>query len=63
MIYRFWKQKIVKQDESDGDPEFTTTIRLGSKSTSYWKINERQFWKWKGMCRAYKNPILKFDVR
>jgi len=25
----------MKQDESDGDPKFTTTIGLGGKSTGY----------------------------
>jgi hypothetical protein len=29
---------------------------------SYWKTNKRQSWKWRGICRAYKNPILKFNV-
>ncbi len=28
VIYRLWKQKIVKQDESNGDPEFTVIIGL-----------------------------------
>jgi hypothetical protein len=47
------KQRIVKQDESDGDPEFTVTIRLGGKLTSYWKTIKRQFWKWKRTCKVY----------
>jgi hypothetical protein len=34
-IYRFWRQRIVKQDESNGDLEFIMTIGLGGKSTSY----------------------------
>jgi hypothetical protein len=46
----------------DGDPEFTVTIGLGGKSASYWKSNKIQFWKWRGICRAYKNPILESDV-
>jgi hypothetical protein len=29
IIYRLWKQRIV-QDESDGDPKFTSIIELGS---------------------------------
>jgi hypothetical protein len=62
VIYRLWRWKIVKQDESNGDVEFIMTIGLGGKSTSYWKSNKRQFWEWKGICKAYKNPILKFDV-
>ncbi len=53
----------MKQDELDGDPEFTLTIGLGGKSISYSKINKRQFQKWRGICKAYRNPILKFDVR
>jgi hypothetical protein len=35
MIYKFWKRKIVKQDESDGDLEFISIIELGGKSASY----------------------------
>ncbi len=35
VIYRLWRQRIVKQDESDGDLEFIVTIGLGGKSTSY----------------------------
>jgi hypothetical protein len=35
MIYRLWRRRIVKQDEFDGDPKFTTTIRIGGKLTSY----------------------------
>jgi hypothetical protein len=56
-IYWLWTWKIVKQDESDGDLKFTTTIGLGGKSASYWKTNIRQSWKCKGVCRAYRNPI------
>jgi hypothetical protein len=40
-IYKIWIQKIVNQDESCGDPKFTTIIKLGSKSTSYWKSGKR----------------------
>jgi hypothetical protein len=61
-IYRFWRWRIMKQDESDGDPKFITTIGIGNNLTSYWKLDRRQSWKWKGICRAYKNPILEFDV-
>ncbi len=61
-IYRLWRQRIVKQDESDSDPEFITTIGLGWKLASYWKTNWRQFWKWRRLYKAYKNPISKFDV-
>ncbi len=52
----------MKQEELDGDPEFTVAIGLRGKSASYWETNKRQSWKWKEECRAYKNPILKFDV-
>ncbi len=52
----------MKQDESNGDLEFITTIGLGSKSASYWKSDRRQSWKWKKICKAYRNPILEFDV-
>jgi len=52
----------VKQNESNGDPEFTMPIGFGGKPTSYWNINKRQSWKWRGICRAYRNSILKFDV-
>jgi hypothetical protein len=34
-IYKLWIRRIVKQYESNGDPEFIMTIRLGDKSTSY----------------------------
>jgi hypothetical protein len=52
----------VKQDESNNDSKFTSTIGLGGKSSNHWKINRRQSWKWRRVCRAYTNPILKFDV-
>jgi len=52
----------VKQDELNGDSEFTMTIRLGSKLASYWKLDKKQFKKWRGVCKAYKNPISEFDV-
>jgi hypothetical protein len=34
-IYKLWKQRIVKQDESDCDLEFIATITLGGKSSSH----------------------------
>ncbi len=34
-IYKLWRQRIMKQEESNGDLEFTVTIRLGSKSSSH----------------------------
>jgi len=52
----------VKQNELDDDSEFTMTIKLGGKLASYWKTNKRQNWKWKTVCKAYINPISKFDV-
>jgi hypothetical protein len=52
----------VKQDESNNDSKFTSIIGLGGNSSNHWKINRRQSWKWKGICRAYTNPILKFDI-
>jgi len=30
----------MKQDELDGDSEFTVIIELGGKSTSYWNIDK-----------------------
>jgi hypothetical protein len=36
MIYKFWRRRIVKQDELDGDPKFTTIIGFGGKLSSYW---------------------------
>ncbi len=56
-ISRVLRQRIVKQNELDGDSEFTMTIGLGGKSASYWKSNKIQFWKWKGVCKDYWNPI------
>jgi hypothetical protein len=41
VIYRFWRRKIVKQDELDGDPEFTATIEIRGKLASYWKLDKR----------------------
>jgi hypothetical protein len=61
-IYRLWRWRIVKKDELDGDLEFTTIIGLRGKLASYWKINIRQSWKWKGVSKVYKNPISEFDV-
>jgi hypothetical protein len=52
----------MKQDQSNGDLGFTTTIGLGGKSINYWKTNIRQSWKWRGVCRAYKNITSKFNV-
>jgi hypothetical protein len=49
IIYKFWRWRIVKQDESDGNLEFTMTIGLGGRSSSHWKINKRKFWQWKGI--------------
>jgi hypothetical protein len=53
----------MKQDESNGDLKFTATIGIGGNSTSYWKSDRIKSWKWRGICRAYKNPISEFDVR
>ncbi len=52
----------MKQNEWDGDPKFITTIGLGGKLAIYWKSNKRKFWKWRGVCKAYKNPISKSNV-
>ncbi len=62
MIYKLWRRRIMKQDELNGDLEFIVTIRLGGKWASYRKTCKRKFRKWKGVCRAYRNPITKFDV-
>ncbi len=52
----------MKQDESNGDSKFIVTIGLRGKSTSYWKTKIKQSWKWKGICKASKNPILESNV-
>ncbi len=52
----------MKQDESDGNQEFIITIRLGGKSSNHWKTNRIKSWKWRGVYKAYKNPISKYDV-
>ncbi len=62
MLYKLWRWIIVEQDESNGDSKFIATIGLGSKLASYWKSYRKQSWKWIGVCRAYRNPILEFDV-
>jgi hypothetical protein len=56
MTYEIWRQGIVKQNESNGDLKFITIIGLGGKLASYWKINRRQSWKWKGECKLTKTP-------
>ncbi len=58
----FEDKRIMNEDESDGDPKFITTIRFGGKLLSHWKTNRKQSWKWRGVCRAYKNPMLESDV-
>ncbi len=62
VIYKLWRWRIVKQNELDGDVEFTTIIGLIGKLANYWKSDIIWFWKSKGVCRAYRNPISKFDV-
>ncbi len=63
MIYRFWTLKIAKQDESNGESKFRVTIGFRGKLASYWKKDRIQFQKWRGVCRAYNNPILEYHVR
>ncbi len=41
MINRLWRWRIMKLDESDGDPAFIATIGLGGKLASYWKPDKR----------------------
>ncbi len=53
----------MKQDELDGNSKFIVAIGFGGKLASYWKTNKKQSWKWKGICRAYKNPMLESNVR
>jgi hypothetical protein len=38
------------------------TIGLGGKSTSSWKLDWRQFWKWGWVCNTHKNPILESNI-
>jgi hypothetical protein len=52
----------VKQDELNSDSEFIVIIGLWGKLISYLKLNKRQFWKWKGVCKAYRNPVSESDV-
>jgi hypothetical protein len=35
MTYKIWRQRIVKQDESNGDSKLITIIGLGGKLASY----------------------------
>ncbi len=51
----------MKQDESDGDLKFTTTIGTGGSLASYWKSDRKQSWKWRGVYEAYTNPISNYD--
>jgi hypothetical protein len=56
-IYKLYKQRIMKQNESNGNLESTTIIGLGGKLLSHLKINRKQSWKWRGVCQAYiKTP-------
>jgi hypothetical protein len=41
VIYRLWKQIIMKQNELNGEPKFTMTIRLGGKLLNHWNTNKR----------------------
>jgi hypothetical protein len=34
-IYKLWRWRIMKQEESDGDPEFTTIIGFRGKLSSH----------------------------
>jgi hypothetical protein len=40
VIYKFWRWRIVKQDELNDDPEFTMIIGLGGKMANYWKTKK-----------------------
>jgi len=35
MIYKLYRRRNMKQDESNGDPKFIITIRFGGKLFSY----------------------------
>jgi hypothetical protein len=43
VIYKLGEQRIMKQDELDGDPKFTTTIGFGGELSSHRKINKSQY--------------------
>ncbi len=63
VIYKLWRKRIMKQNESDGDLEFIATIRFGSKYPRNWKKNKRQFWKWKIVTKTpYQNRMLDKQV-
>jgi len=57
VIQTLWKRRVVKQDESNGDPEFIVTIGLEGKLIIYWNIDKRQSWKWIKICKAFKPHI------
>jgi hypothetical protein len=56
MIYKLWRRKIMKEDESDGDLEFTTTIGLKGKSANYWKSNKDNLENGEEYARLIKTP-------
>ncbi len=39
-IYKLWRRRIMKQDESNGDSKFTTTIAFGGKLSRASKRNK-----------------------
>ncbi len=38
------------------------TIKFGTKLSNHWKINKKYPWKWRRVCKAYKNAILESNV-
>jgi hypothetical protein len=44
-IYKLWWRRIMKQDESNGDPKFTVIITFGGKSLSHWKNKQKTILK------------------
>ncbi len=56
VIYRLCKQRIVKQNESNGNLKFIMTIGLKGISSSYWKMNQRQFQNGKEYARLIETP-------
>jgi len=56
MIYRLWRQIIMKQNKSNGDSEFTGTIGLGGKWANYWRQTKNNLENGEEYARLIKTP-------
>jgi hypothetical protein len=59
VIYRLWKQRIVKQNILDGDLKFTMTIGFGGKSSNHWNTTENNLENGKEYAGLTQSPCKK----